>query len=75
MSALADDPEDLQPREARHHQVENQHIGLQRFDQPDALQSVTRLANDGEIRLGFQQGLHSPAYHRMIIRQDDGYGH
>jgi hypothetical protein len=50
--------------------VEDCHVGLERRDAGQRRRRGTRLTDDLDVRRGFQQILHAPADHFMIIEQE-----
>src|SRR5260370_6799247 len=68
---FAKNPQRFEPTQSRHHQVKNQDVRVQALRQADSLQAVGCDANDREIVVRFQNGLHPTANYRMIVRQNN----
>ena len=57
---------------ARHIEVEQDQVRIQRFRQLDTLRAIAGLANHLDVRRHADQLFHAGAQHRMVVNEKDG---
>src|SRR5262249_51572108 len=62
---------DLKTVQARHDDVDDEHLGLDTIDERDYSQAVRGFADHLEIRLHLEQTLHPFADHVLVVREHD----